>query len=311
MMMPIQEIDLTRYGIETQRFRPSDGSRTLMIIYAHPDDETFSSGATIAQYAMSGVNVHYVCATGGESGTVRSSLLAQYGDVRTLRAAELTCAAQALGLTAIHRLGHRDSGMRGSTDNAHPDALVQRPQAEVVRQIVALVRTIRPHVIVTHGPYGGYGHPDHIAVHKAVKIAYEAAGQANVEPDQVASGLTPWAPRKLYYNTFPYPILRRTFLLLLRLSKKDPRYFGVNGDVDLVESFSQATPITTVIRAYTVIKKKEAAWRCHRSQLGSLGLLVRLPTPLRRYVVGMETYTRVLPTWQVRERRERDLFSGL
>jgi hypothetical protein len=98
---------------------------------------------------------------------------------------------------------------------------------------------------------------------------------------------------------------------LLSLSKKEPRRFGVNGDVDLVESFAQATPITTIICAYTAMEKKEAAWRCHRSQLGSLGLLVRLPKPLRRYVMGMETYTRVIPAWHPRGRREDDLFAGV
>lgn len=300
--------DLAGYGIDSHWLLPGRAARTLLVVYAHPDDESFGNAGTIARYSAEGVAVHYACATRGEVGTVTPDVLAGYPDTAALRTAELECAARALGLTAVHYLGYRDSGMPGSADNGHPAALVQAPIERVTGQIVALIRALRPQVVLTFSPYGGYGHPDHIACHQATRQAFSVAGDATQYPEQVAAGLTPWAPRKLYYNTSGTTALRLG-LLVLRLARRDPRRFGTNADVDLVRVLEEATPITTTIACGAYLAQKERAWQCHRSQLGGMGAMGRMPRPLRRRLLGTETFTRAYPPWRRGARRERSLFA--
>ena len=102
--------------------------KTLVFVGAHPDDETFGIGGTLAKYASDGVNVYYICATRGEAGEVSTpELMTGYSSVGDLRWTELKCAAQALGLIDVIYLGYRDSGMAGSEDNNHPQALATAP----------------------------------------------------------------------------------------------------------------------------------------------------------------------------------------
>ena len=202
MHTPSPPPNLATYGIDSYWLQPRRTTRALLVVYAHPDDESFGNAGTIARYSAEGVAVHYACATRGEVGTIAPDLLAGYPDTAALRTAELECAARALGLTAVHYLGYRDSGMPGSADNAHPAALVQAPLARVTGQIVALIRALRPQVVLTFNPYGGYGHPDHIHLHNATRAAFAAAGDKARYPEQIAAGLAPWRPSKLYYPTF-------------------------------------------------------------------------------------------------------------
>jgi mycothiol S-conjugate amidase len=300
--------DLAACGIDSQWFQSRHGGRTLLVVYAHPDDESFGNAGTIARYSAEGVAVHYACATRGEVGTVDPALLVGYPDIAALRTAELECAARALGLTAVHYLGYRDSGMPGSADNDHPQALVRAAPERVTGQIVALIRAMRPQVVVTFNPYGGYGHPDHIACHQATRQAFSVAGDPAQYPEHATVGLTPWSPRKLYYSTSGTAALR-VGLLLLRLARRDPRRFGTNADVDLVRVVEEATPITTVIASGAYLAQKERAWQCHGSQLGGMGAMGRLPRPLRRRFLGNETFTRAFPPWPRGARRERNLFA--
>jgi mycothiol S-conjugate amidase len=298
------------YGIDSYWRKPAPARRTLLVVYAHPDDESFGNAGTLARYSAAGVAVHYACATRGECGTVAPEFLAAHPDIATLRTAELTCAAQALDLAAVHYLGYRDSGMPGAPDNKHPAALVQAPLARVVHQLVVLIRLLRPQVVLTFNPYGGYGHPDHIHIQRATRAAFAWAGDAARYPVPPAGGLAPWRPAKLYYSTFGTRMLRLS-IPLLRLLRRDPRRFGENADVDLVRAAQETTPITTIIGCGAYLAQKEAAWRCHASQLGGMGALQRLPAPLRRQVVGSEYFTRVVPPRRRKRGYERDLFAGL
>ncbi len=300
--------DLAAYGIDSHWLQPHRPRRTMLVVYAHPDDESFGNAGTIARYSAEGVAVHYACATRGEVGTVEPGLLADYADVAALRTAELQCAAEALGLAAVHYLGYRDSGMPGSADNRHPQALVQAPLARVTGQVVALIRALHPQVVVTFNPYGGYGHPDHIACYKATRAAFGQAGDATRYPEQMGAGLHPWRPRKLYYSTMGTTMMRLG-LGVMRLARRDPRRFGTNADVDLVRVVEEATPITTEIACGDYLAQKERAWQCHQSQLGGMGAMARLPLPLRRRVLGVETFTRAEPPWSPGARRERNLFA--
>jgi mycothiol S-conjugate amidase len=301
------QLALSPYSIETLWLNQAPAPRTLLVVYAHPDDESFGNAGTLARYAAEGVAVHYACATRGECGGVAPELLNGYADIAALRSAELACAAQTLDLTAVHFLGHRDSGMAGSPDNQHPDALVQAAPDRVAGQVVALIRALRPQVVLTFGPYGGYGHPDHIAIHHATRAAFDAAGDQDRYPEQIVAGLEVWTPARLYYATVGVRLLR-TGVAVMRLLGRDPRRAGQNGDVDVQRMVEETTPVTTVVDGGAYLALKERAWRCHRSQLGGAGRFLDMPGPLRRLWMRDEQFTRIVPAWQGGP-RERDLFA--
>lgn len=302
---------LAQYGIDSVWRRRAPAARRMLIVYAHPDDESFANAGTIARYTSAGVEVHYACATRGEAGTVASEFLANYPDVAALRTAELNCAASTLGLAGVHYLGYRDSGMEGSADNQHPRALFQAPAEQVTGQIVALIRALRPQVVVTFDPYGGYGHPDHIKIHHATVAAFAAAGDATRFLEHLADGLEPWSPSKLYYSTIGSLFLKG-MIILMRLFRKDPRRFGENQDVDLVRAAAEAQGYTTSIESRAFLDQKERAWKCHASQMGGgIGWMARLPRPIRRQLAGADHFTRVVPEWKAQRRKERDLFAGI
>ena len=173
---------------------------TLLAILAHPDDESFGIGGTLALYAERGVKVHLITATCGEVGTVDPEYLDQHASIAELRVEkELRCAADQLGISDVYVLEYRDSGMPGAPDNEHPQALIQAPIEEVAEKLTHYIRKLRPQVVITHDPIGGYKHPDHIAVHKATVRAFHAAGEVTVFPNE----LPLYQPQKLYFSTSP------------------------------------------------------------------------------------------------------------
>lgn len=300
--------DLQALNIESHWRSLEPSTRRLLVVYAHPDDESFGNAGTIARYASEGADVHYVCATRGECGGVAAELLNGYPDIAALRSAELARAADILGLCSYHFLGYRDSGMPGAPENQHPQSLYGAPVAEVAAHITALIRTIQPQVVVTFGPYGGYGHPDHIAVHQATVQAFHGAGDANYCPEQLAEGRPVWQPRKLYFPTFRTGLLKLS-LRVMRWLGKDPEKAGENGDVDFVRAVAEATPLTTRIRCGAFLAQKDQAWQAHRSQLGSMGMLLQLPRVLRRPFTSVEDFTRIVPS--APSKTEFDLFDGV
>lgn len=303
-------IDTAAYGIDSHWLIHGEAARRLLIVYAHPDDESFGNAGTILRYTSAGVAVHYACATRGEAGSVAPERLTGYSDTAALRTAELLCAAGVLGLAGVHFLGYRDSGMPGTPDNQHPAALVQAPRQRVVGQIVALIRALRPQVVLTFGPYGGYGHPDHIAIHHAALAAFQQAGDSAHFPEQRSAGLAAWSPARLYYPTFRVA-LAGPLLGLMWLAGRDPHRFGQNGDVDLVRAVAMVTPVTTSVDSAAFLEAKERAWACHASQGSGRERIGRLPVFLRRRLSAIERFTRVAPPWEGQHRQERDLFEGL
>jgi mycothiol S-conjugate amidase len=302
--------DLAAYDIDSLWLDQAPKARTLLVAYPHPDDESFGNGGTLARYAAQGVAVHYACATRGECGTVAPELLDGYADIAALRTAEQECAARSLGLAAVHFLGYRDSGMPGSADNQHPAALVQAPLERVTGQLVALIRAVRPQVVLAHNPYGGYGHPDHIYLHNAAHAAFAAAGDQARYPEQIAAGLPPWRPDKLYYPTFGTRFAKIA-VGALRLLGRDPRRFGQNNDIDAIRIVEETTPITTRIVCAAWQEPNRRARMSHRSQIGGMPPYNRLPRALTRRLLGAEHFTRVVPQWDAAKGLERDLFAGV
>jgi LmbE family N-acetylglucosaminyl deacetylase len=167
-------------------------------VLAHPDDESFGMGGTLALYAAQGIQTHLVCATRGEAGDIDPQHMQGFDSAAELREGELRCAAGVLGLSSVHFLGYRDSGMPGSTHNQHPKALINAPTSDVAASISHYIRHLRPQVIVTFDPIGGYKHPDHIKVHEATLQAYHAAANEKID-----DGQPPHQADKLYYNVIP------------------------------------------------------------------------------------------------------------
>jgi LmbE family N-acetylglucosaminyl deacetylase len=279
--------------------------RILLSVLAHPDDETFGMGGTLALYAQQGVDVHLICATRGEVGEVEPHFLVGYQSIGELREHELRCAADNLGLAGVHFLDYRDSGMPGSPDNEHPQALAAAPLDEVTARVTGYIRKLRPQVVLTFDPIGGYRHPDHIAIHDATVAAFSAAGDPQRFPDQGP----PFQPEKLYFHTFPRGWLS-WMVRLMPLFGKDPRRFGQNEDIDLLELAGEDFPVHARINYKAVVKKKEAATACHASQGGmasSGSLLLRLAF---RVAAGQDSYIRAYPEPDGGP-KERDLFAGV
>ncbi len=180
----------------------------LLSVLAHPDDETFGTGGTLALYSQKGAAVHLVCATRGEVGDVDPALLEGYESIGELRESELRCAAATLGLAGVYFMGYRDSGMPGSPDNLHPQALVAQPVEQVAAQVCSFIRKLKPQVVITFDPIGGYHHPDHIAIHKATVLAYRwASDPILLRPGELAdlatfSTLFSDHPKRIYESGY-------------------------------------------------------------------------------------------------------------
>lgn len=282
--------------------------KTLIFFGAHPDDESFGMGATLAEYAISGVKVYYVCSTGGEEGTVDPKYLKGYATTLELRRAELKCAAQELGLAGVVCLGYHDSGMRGSESNRLPNALAMAPIDEVAGRIVKIIRELKPGVVITHDAGGGYGHPDHIATHEATVQAFYAAGDAARYP---ASGPA-FLPQKLYFGVRPRG-LTKTMVKLMPLFGQDPRHFGRNKDVDLTMMTNADYPVHAVVSlSKQAIEIRNKASACHASQGGGrprhgLFRIIRIIESLQ----GQKDYFMRDYPRPAGQRREKDLFDGV
>jgi len=281
----------------------SSAKKILLAVLAHPDDETFGTGGTLAYYASQGVEIHLVCSTRGEAGDVDEEMLTGFSSVAELREHELACAARELGISQVYYLGYRDSGMEGSPDNHHPNALAAANLDEVAAKITHFIREINPQVVITFDPIGGYRHPDHIATHRAAVKAFYAANDASQFPD----GLPAFQPNKLYFNTFPRGFLKFS-LLFLRLVGKDPHKFGKNGDIDLVPIAEANFPINARVDYRSVLEIRDRASACHASQ-GGARLTSGFMLTLRKAFGISEQYMREYPPPD--RHVERDLFEGI
>lgn len=296
-------------------------TRTLLVILAHPDDESFGPGGTLAKYAREGVAVHYLCGTRGESGTVDAESLNGFSSVGDLRWSELTCAAKELGLAGIHHLGYRDSGMIGAADNEHAESLHAAPLDDVADAIIEYIRRLDPEVIITHDQFGGYGHPDHIKLHKATLRAYEKLYGVNMHPAAdgrmaLAAPVKPATDGKqasasqrvphLYFGVIPKNLVKLG-VKILPLFRQDPRKFGRNKDIDLVQIAAWDVPPTTRINTKDYIEVKQRASSCHASQQppARASLVVRL---MFRRAQGTEYFARAYPPTSKGERIETGLF---
>lgn len=298
----------TVISLEGNSFMPQ--KRTLLGVFAHPDDESFGPGATLARYAAEGANVHVIIATDGIAGSVEEShKLEEHEILAQVRSAELANAAVALGLTSIWSLPYRDSGMRNTPDNDHPDALIQQPIEKLVENLMEYIERLQPQVIITHDPFGGYGHPDHIRCCESVTVAFHLARERGQAKNGNGFGNGYRGPQKLYYTALDRRMVR-VFVKLMPLFGQDPTAMGRNKDINWVEIAEWETPITTRIDTRDYYQLRLAASRAHASQFGGgPGWMRLVPKFIRRSRLGFDTYMRAYP--EAEPYVEQDLFAGV
>jgi LmbE family N-acetylglucosaminyl deacetylase len=279
-------------------------ARRLLFSFAHPDDESFGSGGVIARYVAQGAEVSLICATNGDVGTVSPEMLNGYASVAELRLAELECAAQKLGFKKVYKLGYKDSGMTNSETSKDPLCLWQTPRDQVTRRVVEVIRQVRPQVVITFNRYGGYGHPDHIAIQQATTDAFKLAGDSGYK----TGGQSPYQPQKLYYTTIPVFALRLN-LALMRMRRQNPRQVGKNKDIDYLAILDNVEPIHARVDIRDYLLAWDEASACHTSQLG--GGFPRLPMSVRRALFSYQGFTRIHPAPRYNRIDETDLFAGI
>ncbi|MDP6976003.1 MAG: mycothiol conjugate amidase Mca [Acidimicrobiales bacterium] len=201
----------------------SDGPQLrLLTVHAHPDDEASKGASTVAACAARDVHCVLVCCTGGEAGDILNPAMDR-PEVREnlpeVRAEELDRAASIIGYHEVVMLGYHDSGMADDEHNAHPEAFANADLDEAVGRLVAVIRRVRPHVIVTYpDERRGYKHPDHLQVHDISLPAFEAAG----EPGRFPEAGEPWQPLKLYFTTWSRARIERLHAMFGELGLESP-----------------------------------------------------------------------------------------
>jgi LmbE family N-acetylglucosaminyl deacetylase len=265
-------------------------SLKLLAILAHPDDESLGVGSTLAKYADEGVETYLICATKGERGWMGAEK-DDPGETEMgrIREQELVCAAKVLGIREVHFLGYID----GELDRADPQ--------EAADKISRLIRSIRPHVAVTFGPDGAYGHPDHIAISQFATAACLSAADASHLESQ---DLTPHRVSKFYY-----------FINDREIKENYTRVFSDLGmDVDGVRRLMVAWDdwmYTTLIDGSAYWKTALRAVNCHESQVAAYGALKELSEARSISLWGKRTFYRVFSSVNGGRAQESDLFEGL
>lgn len=291
----------------------SDGSPRLLFVHAHPDDESINNGATIAHYAALGADVHVVTCTLGEEGEVIGDRWAQLAvdhadQLGGYRIAELTSALHLLGIgdpIFLGGAGHwRDSGMAGTEPRSGAKRFADSDEREVVGALVAIIRELRPHVVVTYDPNGGYGHPDHIRAHQVTTAAVAAAGENDYPGD-------PWVVPKFYWTVLSHSAFEAAALALgdddFQPGWELPTEPGERGWAD--------DQITATVDATDALSAKVAALRAHATQVtvASTGRACALSNNLALPIHGREHYVLVRGQAGALDERgwETDLLAGL
>lgn len=271
--------------------------RRLMAVLAHPDDESLGVGGTLAKYAAEGVDVFLVTATRGDGGRFYGH---RRGEARhpgslavgNIRETELRSAAAALGVREVSMLDYHDPDL----DRADP--------REAVGRIAAHLRRLRPDVVVTFGPDGAYGHPDHVAISQFTTAAIVAAADAGFVIEEAAAKAPPHSVSKLYYLAWPQSTWNVYQAAVRTLS----------ANVDGVERHATPWPdwaITTVIDTTDVWPTVWRAVSCHQSQLAAYQRLCDLPPEQHRTLWGTQSFYRAFSIVNGGRRRETDLFEGV
>lgn len=220
----------------------------LLTILAHPDDEAFGIGGSLAHAAASGHTVHLICATKGEAGKITHPDIPQDADRAELREAELKVACEALGIEPPIFLGYHDSGRHERTQTDNPKALMNVDEYELESALLPHIKYLQPDVMITFDPHGIYGHIDHIKMHRAACAAFWSAG-----------GVLDTPPKRLFYAAMAAEQMMQMQAQRPEspLAELEPQRYGVSED-----SFAYIRDISDYK------EQKQAAIEAHKSQTG-------------------------------------------
>jgi N-acetyl-1-D-myo-inositol-2-amino-2-deoxy-alpha-D-glucopyranoside deacetylase len=289
--------------------------RRLLLVHAHPDDECIATGATMAKYVADGAQVTLVTCTLGEEGEVLlpelSHLAADQEDaLGTHRQQELAAAMRELGVTDSRLLGgpgrFRDSGMMGTPSNDRADCFWRADLLVAATELVAVIREVRPQVVVTYDDFGGYGHPDHIQAHRVTHYAVALAASPTFRRDLGEA----WSVRKLYWTAFPRSVIVAG-IEAMRAQGVDDEFTAMNPD-DIPFACDDDL-VTTVIDASAYLEDKMSALRAHGTQVSVDGGFFALADNVGSEAFGTEYYRLAAGTLSPAEgsAQETDLFAGI
>ena len=283
-------------------------AKRLLLVHAHPDDETINNGVTMAKYAASGAQVTLVTCTRGEEGEVLVTELANLASDKDdklgeHREVELKDAMAQLGINDFRFLGApnkkwRDSGMMGTPQNERGNVFWQADLDEASQELVKIILEIKPQVLITYDEFGGYGHPDHIKAHQVAMRATELAAEQG------------WQVSKIYWNTIPRSVIQ---MGIEKMKEVGSDFFGAQSIDDL--PFAKPDELaTTVVNAPEYVPQKLAAMKAHATQISEDGPFFALSKNLGLSVWGDEYYTLVKGEKAApfdSNGRELDIFAGV
>lgn len=285
-----------------------NAAKRLLLVHAHPDDETINNGVTMAKYAAAGAQVTLVTCTRGEEGEVLVTELANLASDKDdklgeHREIELKDAMAQLGINDFRFLGApnkkwRDSGMIGTPQNERGDVFWQADLDEASNELVKIILEIKPQVLITYDEFGGYGHPDHIKAHQVAMRAAELAANQG------------WQVSKIYWNTMPRSVIQ---MGIEKMKEVGSDFFGAQSADDL--PFAKPDElVTTVVNAPEYVPQKLAAMKAHATQISVDGPFFALSNNLGLSVWGDEYY--ILVKGEKAEPfdnngRELDIFAGV
>ena len=285
--------------------RDSYSGYRILLVHAHPDDETINNGATMALYAALGAQVTLITCTRGEEGEVLTPELTHLASSQSdalgeHREIELANAMKALGVTDFRFLAegegkYRDSGMMGTEPNNRPDVFWQADFEEASDYLVKVIEEVKPHILITYDEIGGYGHPDHIQAHR---IAMRASEKSK------------WQIQKIYWNTMPKSVLAESMAKMKELGSD---FFGAD-NVDDLPFAKEDSFVTSLIDGNSYVDAKMAAMKAHHTQIALDGPFFALSNNLGLQVWGHEYYTLVKGEKSApfdSNGRESDLLSGV
>ncbi len=282
--------------------------KRLLLVHAHPDDETINNGVTMAKYAVEGVHVTLVTCTRGEEGEVLVESLKnlasdkddKLGDHREI---ELKDAMIELGISDFRFLGSpnkkwRDSGMIGAPQNERKDVFWQSDLDEAANELVKVILEIKPQVMITYDEFGGYGHPDHIKAHQVAMRAAEISTNQG------------WQITKIYWNTMPRSVLQTS---IDKMKEVGSEFFGAESADDMPFAKDDEL-VTSVVKAQEYVPQKLAAMKAHATQISVDGPFFALSNNLGLSVWADEYYTlvkgEIAPPFD-ENGRELDIFAGV
>lgn len=249
----------------------ADSPLCMLTVHAHPDDEASKGAPTLARYHAEGVRTVLVCCTGGEEGDLQNPTLREPGQafhgltaeqekdlLAAIRPSELARSAEIIGFDEVVMLGYRDSGMKDSPANSHPECFHMADLDEAAGRLVAVIRRERPQVIVTYGDdQRGYPHPDHVRVHEVSVVAFERAG----DPAWYPEAGEPWQPLKLYYSVWSRARLLALHEGMIRHRGESPY------DQDWLDRPGQDHRITTRVEISAFLWARSGSLRAHATQV--------------------------------------------